>query len=127
MNDALNEYLGIDYGKSPKKQKEYDDWVNLYQPFHWFAEFYEIIDSGGFDIIIGNPPYVESSKVLKKYKIKNYITLTCGNLYAHVMERCHRIIKKFSYVSMIIPLASFSTKRMFPLQQIFYQNGDLLF
>lgn len=50
---------------------KYDDWLSSYQPFHWFAEFYEIIhDKKGFDVIIGNPPYVEYSKVRNRYTIK---------------------------------------------------------
>ena len=38
---------------------KYEDWLESYHPFHWFAEFYEVIhDKGGFDCVIGNPPYV---------------------------------------------------------------------
>lgn len=31
-----------------EKEKEFDEWLKTHQPFHWFAEFYEIIDGGGF-------------------------------------------------------------------------------
>ena len=35
----------------------YDTWLTTHQPFHWFAEFYEIVhDNKGFNVIIGNPP-----------------------------------------------------------------------
>jgi len=38
---------------------KYDRWLAKHQPFHWFAEFYEIIHGkGGFDVVIGNPPYI---------------------------------------------------------------------
>ena len=47
------------------------------------AEFYEIIQgNGGFDVIIGNPPYVEYNKKVKGvavsdiYKINGYTTFT---------------------------------------------------
>ena len=36
----------------------YEKWLKSHQPFHWFVEFYGIMQSGGFDVIIGNPPYV---------------------------------------------------------------------
>ncbi len=45
-----------------------DDFLKL-KTFHWGFEFYEVFDHGnpkegsGFDIIIGNPPYVELNKV----------------------------------------------------------------
>jgi len=54
-----------------------DDWINKYRPFHWISEFYSIIaENGGFDVIIGNPPYVEYSKIrvwtnARLYKIKH--------------------------------------------------------
>ena len=60
--------------------------VKSHQPFHWFVEFYGIVNNGGFDVIIGNPPYVEYSKV-NDYKIRNYSTEECGNLYAFIVER----------------------------------------
>ena len=30
--------------------------------FHWFAEFPQVFAKGGFDVIVGNPPYVATSK-----------------------------------------------------------------
>ena len=41
-----------------KDQKAYGQWRGSHQPFHWFVEFYGIMHDGGFDVIIGNPPYV---------------------------------------------------------------------
>ncbi|MGH2964472.1 MAG: Eco57I restriction-modification methylase domain-containing protein [Solirubrobacterales bacterium] len=31
-----------------------------YQPFHWELEFPEVFDQGGFDAVLGNPPYVSA-------------------------------------------------------------------
>jgi hypothetical protein len=94
LNDELNTYLAqARYGFDLKKKKEYDEFISTHQPFHWYTEFYEIIESGGFDVIIGNPPYVEYSKVKKDYQIKGYETESCGNLYAFVVERCLKILK----------------------------------
>ncbi len=66
LNEELNRYLAGEYGISqeiiPNKKKyqdAYAQWLKSHQPFHWFVEFYGIIqDRGGFDVIIGNPPYV---------------------------------------------------------------------
>ena len=94
LNDELNTYLAsARYGFDLKKKKEYDEFISTHQPFHWYTEFYEIIESGGFDVIIGNPPYVEYSKVKKDYQIIGYKTESCGNLYAFVVERCLKILK----------------------------------
>ena len=62
-------------------------------------------DFEGFDLIIGNPPYVEYSKVRETYKVKDYATEKCGNLYAFVMERSLKIANQNSFVGFIIPIS----------------------
>jgi len=50
LNDQLNLLL-----HKQTTNMDYDQWLATHQPFHWFAEFYEIIhERGGFDVIIGN-------------------------------------------------------------------------
>ncbi len=92
---------------------KFNEWIDSHLPFHWFAEFYEIIsERGGFDVIIGNPPYVEYSKVSKLYKLSDYSTIDCGNLHAFCIERALQIRKDNGYLSFIVPLALISTPRM---------------
>src|SRR6266700_3822690 len=97
----LDGYLASEYGidrNSIPKREEYDarfaQWQQRHQPFHWWVEFYGIMKQGGFDVIIGNPPYVEYNKVRKEYQILNYQTEGCGNLYAFTMERSFAILKE---------------------------------
>ena len=63
-----------------------DAWVKSSQPFHWFCEFPEIIRRGGFDVVIGNPPYVKMSQ-LSGYTAVGYATSGCPDLYAVCYER----------------------------------------
>ena len=49
-------------------------------------EFHAVIKSGGFDVVIGNPPYVEYSKIKKDYEVGNFVTKNCGNIYAFTVE-----------------------------------------
>ncbi len=137
LNHKLNGYLCADYGiqqceeidgkdgqfEDPQKMravtKKYDDWLKSHQPFHWFAEFYQIVvANGGFDVIIGNPPYVEYSKVKKKYKISNYETEKCGNLYAMVFEQCRLLLCKSGHIGMIVQNSIACTKRMIGAQKL---------
>ena len=59
---------------------------------------------GGFDAVIGNPPFIENRVVKKEYWLLNgtYSTEDAGNLYALCMERCAKSLAK-SYFSMIVP------------------------
>jgi len=102
---------------------KFDKWLATHQPFHWFAEFYEIIaGKGGFDVVIGNPPYVEYSKVKNDYKIVGYKTEYCGNIYTFVVERCFEIIIKNGRFGMIVPISSLCTDRMIEYQNILLSN-----
>ena len=123
VNDKLNEYLSSNYGISDRKsqKKKYENWLETHQPFHWFSEFYEIMNKGGFDVIIGNPPYVEYNGKIN-YKIFSNIP-KCKNLYAFVYERSYKIISSLSYISLIIPASAFCTERMIDLRNIIYKTG----
>jgi hypothetical protein len=64
LEDELNRHLAGECGVKPSNQNAYAKWLQAHQPFHWFVEFYGILSSGGFDVIIGNPPYAEIPKDL---------------------------------------------------------------
>ena len=126
LNTQLNHYLADDYGIDPAKPKKYEAFLQSHQPFHWFIEFYGIMKPGGFDAIIGNPPFVENTKSKVRYSIRGYNTLNCGNLYAFVSERSLALVSESGYFAFIMPSASISTPRMHLLMQAFslhFTNG----
>jgi hypothetical protein len=106
--------------------RNFSQFVKTHQPFHWFVEFYHIMKDGGFDVIIGNPPYVEYSKVRSIYTLKNTKCLEAGNLYAYIIERSLNIEHSNSRVGMIIQLSAFCTPRMKPFQDILFESTDLI-
>lgn len=120
LNEKLNRFLAKNYLKQGNKETEYQSWLHSHQPFHWFAEYYEILDNkGGFDVVVGNPPYVEYGTKLKAvYTLKDYTTLECGNLHAYVAERCFKLISGNGLIGLIIPLPSINTSRMVSLQNM---------
>jgi Eco57I restriction-modification methylase len=73
------------------------------------------MDRGGFDCIIGNPPYVEYVEKQFPYRLQHFSTLRCGNLYPCVIERSRALLAQHGRLGMIVPLAAFGTRNMLPL------------
>lgn len=131
LNELLNRRLHAATTSIP-----YEDWLETHQPFHWLAEFYQIIhDNGGFDVIIGNPPYVEYTRKNKKtgksiadiYQLRNYVTFKCSNLYAFVIERSFSIVKYCNNVGFIVPLTIASNNNMQILRDFLCTKNDIYF
>ena len=127
LADELDRYLAGEYDVDPGKTNTYDQWRKSHQPFHWFAEFYGIMSRGGFDVIIGNPPYVvyAPSKVSYSIDPMNYQTLPTKNLYAYVFERSADLAKDRSLIGLIVQLTALSSGRMSSLQDLLMSRGSL--
>jgi hypothetical protein len=122
LEDELNIHMARQYGIHNYKSAEFTRWRESHKPFHWFIEFYGIMREGGFDVIIGNPPYVELNKVRDEYSLQGYATESCGNLYALMLERFSKLEKSQSYSGLIVPLSIVCTSRMAKLREIVYKN-----
>ena len=98
----------------------YAAWLQSHRPFHWWVEFYAIVQQrGGFDVVIGNPPYLAASKVRPAYRVRGFRTARCANLYAFVIERALHLLRAGGRCGMIVPIASVSTEGMRELQALY--------
>lgn len=75
--------------------------------FNWEKEFPEVFKNGGFDVVIGNPPYVDIKGLDKKitdYLFNVYRSSNNRiNLYASFIEKSLAVFKKTGVFSFIIP------------------------
>jgi hypothetical protein len=118
LQNELNSYLAGEYGVRVTKKDAYAKWLKSHEPFHWFMEFYDIMSGGGFDVIIGNPPYVEISDIGGQYGIRNLQLVETGNLYSVCIERFNQLLHNKGRVGVIVPISSVSTPRMLPLMKL---------
>ncbi|MEI6259002.1 MAG: DNA methyltransferase [Deltaproteobacteria bacterium] len=125
LDDELDCYLASEYGivaSSFKSKSSYEmalsKWKASHQPFHWFVEFYGIMHGGGFDVVIGNPPYVEISNISGQYSIQNLELIDTGNLFALCLEKFAELLRAKGRIGVIVPISSISTQRMLPLMRL---------
>lgn len=78
-----------------------------------------------FDIIVGNPPYIEYSKI-KQYSLNNYYTIKAGNVYAFMIEKSVELLREKGIMGLIVPISIVSTKRMKDLRKYLYDNSSFL-
>jgi hypothetical protein len=119
LNRELNPYLARWFREENVKKASLDGWVTSHKPFHWIVEFYGIMKSDGFDVIVGNPPFVEWAKI-DEYGLPDHLLSTkeCGNIYTTMCERSYQLLGKHGRFGMIVPVSSVATDRMQALRNL---------
>ena len=77
----------------------------LIKPFNWETEFFEVMAAGGFNIIIGNPPYVRQEILgnIKGYFQTHYkVYQGTADLYSYFIERSNNLLRPGGLFGMII-------------------------
>jgi hypothetical protein len=125
LRQELDLYLSGVHGIRANDKAGLAKWQATHQPFHWFVEFYGKMQSGGFDAVIGNPPYVVYPSKNVGYRIldSRFETITTRNLYAFFFEQSLRLAKKTANVGLIVQLTAMSSERMEPLQTMLERRG----
>ena len=103
LDGELDRYLAREYGVDLNKTAAYNAWRASHQPFHWFVEFFGIMSKGGFDVVIGNPPYV-ATKTLT-YSLGRHLSSRYPDIYAHILQKSMQIASTVGRCGMILPLS----------------------
>jgi len=105
-----NSLIGPDYFETQLMPDEAE--MRRVNPFDWQAEFPEAMAAGGFDAVIGNPPYVfgRDWKALNiGDDIKEYLGTTYKSspyqldMFSIFMEKASRLCKLAGWVGQIVP------------------------
>ncbi len=98
--------------------------------FLWHTWFKDIFDKGGFDIVIGNPPYLDyreiDSKVLshtRNWEL-NYNS-SRPNLYVYFVEQGINILNSKGFLTFINPIAMLATDYAYGIRNALLKKGSI--
>lgn len=99
--------------------------------FPWKLHFSEVFsrEGGGFDVVIGNPPYVNISNLSKNDReaYKNIFSITKNkiDLYAYFIEKGNSLLKDNSILCYIVPHTWKATSSFEKLRKLIFDNYQL--
>jgi methylase of polypeptide subunit release factors len=102
---------------------------------HWFIEFWDVVDSGGFDLIIGNPPYLGVKLLSGSYGnafcewVKwEYSPTGLSDLVVYFLRRIYDILRPGGFVALITTNSiKDGDVRVDGLEQVMKAEGNLVF
>ncbi len=116
-----------------KLQKNYEEKLKTVynNAFEWRFEFPEVLDENGyfvgFDAIIGNPPYIEIRNI-KDYCKDYYNQIypqqkNCFDLYTLFIQKSLELVKKFGFISYIVPKPILYNSTFKSIRKIIFENS----
>ena len=107
--------------------------VKRINPFDWSKEFAPVMTAGGFDAVIGNPPYIRiqtmkewAPKEVEFYK-KKFISASKGNydIYVVFVEKGLSLLNKNGLLGYILPHKFFNAQYGQPIRSVIAKGKHL--
>lgn len=137
LNEAYYSYL-VSNEASGKISSETWKAITSGKSFHWGFDFFSAFENGGFDVIIGNPPYIEDKdyskpdlSIIKSVRMVPqsgkvpllYESQSCGNTHAYFIERSLNMLNNTGNIGFIVPISLISTERMGSIRKFIHEKA----
>ncbi|MCX6686345.1 MAG: Eco57I restriction-modification methylase domain-containing protein [Methanoregula sp.] len=98
-------------------------------PFDWELEFADVMKAGGFNVVIGNPPYVRMEsldRTFKDYAKNNYKSFSGrADLYVYFIEKAQKLLNKNGFFGIICASKFMRAKYGINLRDFIIKNFKL--
>ncbi len=126
-----NSLIGSDFYSPAELAATDDEELYRVKPFDWAGAsgFGEIMAAGGFDAVIGNPPYVrmEEFKDIKSYLRSKYtVHADRMDLYGYFIEREHELLRDGGLFGMIVSNKFIKARYGKGLRSYIAKNANLI-
>ena len=142
LGQAYLSYIASESSNIKDKTADLNSMLQRSNPLHWDIDFSEITKQKGFDVVLGNPPYVEDNAIDRtkidllairsQRKLPSgryaspliYKTQDCGNTHAYFIERSLNLLKSDGILGFIVPISLVSTDRMAPVRELLMNSSN---
>lgn len=102
---------------------------------HWFIEFWDVVDAGGFDLILGNPPYLGGQALSGSYGhafcewVKwEYAPTGLSDLVVFFLRRIYDLLRPGGFIALITTNSiKDGDVRADGLEEVMRKGGNLTF
>lgn len=126
-----NSLIGPDFYENEQMQMLDDETKYRVNVFDWQSAFPEVFQQGGFDCVVGNPPYVLVQGELRdepqieyfrhNYKVASYKL----DLYHLFIEKSLLLLNRGGRSALITPSNYLSNNYLVPLRELLLENASL--
>jgi type I restriction-modification system DNA methylase subunit len=126
-----NSLIGSDFYDDAEMSKLDNDEQDRINAFDWEREFSGIMQAGGFDAVIGNPPYVLLQDEMRDdaqtsyFREKYYVASFKVDTYHLFIEQGIRLTKKAGLYSMITPANFLTNNHLAQLRRMLLENSAI--
>ena len=116
LRRELDAYLAQEFGIDLADAAKQTAWMHSHAPLHWAADFHSTMHKGGFDAVIGNPPYLERRRLAGQYAPLAFTTADARDIYAWFIERALALRHPQGWIGFIVPVSIVGSAAFAPLR-----------